>query len=215
MFYHFLYPLKTHSIIFNVFKYITFRAVGASVTAFLLCLVVGPWMIERLRELSVTNDTKRAHADKIHQFFAQKEKVPTMGGILVVTSVLLSCFLWGNFSNSFFNLSLFSMTCFCVIGYLDDTIKLKSRSSKGLSGRVKLISQLAVSLAVAVYLYVNQEISKSLYVPFFKHVSFYLGLGFIPFAILVVVELQTQSTSPTDWTGLRSVALLLPRLFLL
>lgn len=187
MFYYFLYPLKNYSIVFNVFRYITFRAVGASVTAFLICLILGPAVIKFLRKLSVTNETKRAHADKIHQFYAHKEKVPTMGGVLIVASVLFSCALWGNFSNSFFVLALISMVCFCIIGFLDDWMKLKSKSSKGLSARMKLVGQLAISTAVAFYLFWDPDVSKNLYLPFFKNFSWYLGWIFIPFVILVVV----------------------------
>jgi len=187
LFYHFLYPLKSYSIIFNIFKYITFRAVGASVTAFLICVILGPSVIDCLKKLSVVNATKRDHTDKIHKFFAQKDKVPTMGGILIVASVLLSCAFWGNFLNSFFNLSLASLVCFCAIGFLDDFIKLKSRSSKGLSAQIKLVSQLAASLLVAFYLYKDPDVSKVLYVPFFKNFHFFLGFGFVPFVGLVIV----------------------------
>ena len=84
MFYYLLYPLGEYSIFFNVFKYITFRAVGASVTAFLLAIFLGPLVIKWLSQLSVVNVTKREHAEKIHSFYADKGTVPTMGGVLIV-----------------------------------------------------------------------------------------------------------------------------------
>ncbi len=187
MFYHFLYPLSTHTIVFNVFKYITFRAVGASITAFLICILMGPSVIRRLKQLSVMNETKREHAKSIHKFFEGKEKVPTMGGVLIVLAVVISCLLWGNFTNHFFNLSLLVLVGFCIIGFLDDLIKLKSKSSKGLSARMKLAGQLVLGLLTATYLVFHPSFDKNLYVPFFKHVSLLLGVGYIPLIVLVLV----------------------------
>ena len=187
MFYHLIYPLNYYSIVFNVFKYITFRAMGASVTAFLICIFAGPITIEWLSRLCITNATKREHAQSIYKFYEHKGKIPTMGGILIVASILISCLLWGNFSNTFFNLSLVILVSFAVIGFLDDYIKLKSKSSKGLSARVKMNGQLVVSLLLAVYLFLDPEVSKTVFIPFFKSASLYLGLGYIPFVILVLV----------------------------
>ncbi|MBI4388373.1 MAG: phospho-N-acetylmuramoyl-pentapeptide-transferase [Candidatus Omnitrophica bacterium] len=187
MFYYFLYPLKSEWIVFNVFKYITFRAIGASVTAFFLCLLIGPPITRWLAGLSVTNDTKRPHADKIHQFYAHKEKVPTMGGILIVASVLVSVLFWGNFSNSFFVLALTSLIGYCTVGFLDDYIKLRSKSSRGLSAKTKLIGQITIGLALAWHLYSDPFFDKNLYVPFFKNARFVLGLSFIPLVMLVLV----------------------------
>ena len=187
MFYYFIYPLKTYSIVFNIFRYITFRSIGASVTAFLICIVLGPPVIRWLATLSIHNDTKRSHAEQIHQFFKHKDKVPTMGGILIVMSVLISCFLWGNFSNSFFVLALVSLICYCVVGFLDDYIKLVSKSSKGLSARTKLFGQLIIGLSIGFILYCDPYFDKSLHLPFFKNSYFNLWILFIPFVMLILV----------------------------
>ena len=125
MFYYLLYPLREYSFFFNIFKYITFRAVGASVTAFLLCIVLGPVIIRWLTRLSVVNATKREYAEKIHSFYAAKGTVPTMGGVLIVGNILLANLLWGNLSNRFLLLSLLVVIWFGAIGFIDDWLKLK------------------------------------------------------------------------------------------
>ncbi len=187
MFYYFLYPLSDHSILFNVFKYITFRSVGASVTAFLFCIFMAPAVIDWLSRLCVVNSTKREHAQSIHKFYEHKGKVPTMGGVLIVGSILLSCLLWGNFGNAFFNLSLIVLILFAAVGFLDDYIKLKSKSSRGLSARVKLAGQLGAGLLLAVYLFWDPAVDTKLFIPFFKTATVMLGWLYIPFVVLVLV----------------------------
>ena len=104
-----------------------------------------------------------------------------------MASVLVASFFWGNFSNSFFILALVSLACYCAVGFLDDFIKLKSKSSRGLSARTKFFGQLAIGFALAFYLYLDDSFDKNLYVPFFKNVYCYMGIGFIPFVVLILV----------------------------
>lgn len=187
MFYYFLYPLKDYSIFFNIFKYITFRAVGASVTAFLLSLFLGPLVVKWLAKLSVVNATKREYAEKIHSFYAEKGTVPTMGGILILGSLLISDLLWGNLQNRFLMLALLVVLWFGAIGFIDDFIKLKRKNSRGLSSLVKLVGQLILGIALGTHLFLDPAFSKSLYVPFFKEVTIVLGCWLIPFVVLVLV----------------------------
>ena len=187
MFYHFLYPLSDYSFFFNVFKYITFRAVGASVTAFLLSIFLGPLVIQWLSKLSVVNANKREHADKIHQFYASKGSVPTMGGVLIVGAILISNLLWGNLGNKFLLLALSVILWFGAIGFIDDLLKLKRKNSRGLSSLIKLIGQLILGMAIGTFLYWDPAFSESLYIPFVKGLSLMLGIGFIPFVVLVLV----------------------------
>lgn len=156
-------------------------------TAFLICIILGPRIIKWLSGLSVHNATERSHAKQIHQFFAHKNKVPTMGGILIVLSVLVSCALWGNFSNSFFILALVSLICYCTVGFLDDYLKLISKSSQGLSARTKLIGQLVIGISIGIFLYLDPYFDKTLHMPFFKNTHFDLWLLFIPFVMMVLV----------------------------
>ena len=136
MFYHFLYPLKDTFFFFNVFRYITFRAMGASVTAFLFSIVLFPYVIRWLSRLSVVNFAQREHAEKIHSFYSSKEKVPTMGGILIVISIVLANLLWGDLTNSYLLISLFVLIWFGLVGFVDDYLKLTTGSSRGLPGKI-------------------------------------------------------------------------------
>ena len=106
MFYHFLYPLKDYSIVFNLFRYITFRAAAASVTAFLISLWLGPRVIRMLKRINATAHNRREHAQAIHGFYSHKDQVPTMGGILIVMSVVISVLLWTDLTNSFIQILL-------------------------------------------------------------------------------------------------------------
>lgn len=187
MFYLFLYPLRDYVSFFNVFKYITFRAVSASVTAFLISILIGPLVIKWLSQANITNLVKREHAEKIHSFYAGKIAVPTMGGVLIVGSVLISNLLWGNLQNHFMLISLSVLLWFGLIGFLDDWLKLKMKNTRGLPSRIKLLGQLTLGVAVGYILCHHLNFSQSLYVPFFKGVMIPLGIAFIPFVILVLV----------------------------
>lgn len=187
MLYYLSYSLKDYLFFFNIFKYITFRAMGASVSAFLLSILLGPLVIKWLSRLSVVNVTKREHADKIHAFYADKATVPTMGGLLIAGSILISNLVWGNLENRFLLLSLLVVVWFGMIGFLDDYLKLKRKNTRGLSALVKLVGQLILGLAIGIYLYFDPNFSKLLYVPFFKDLTIGLSIWLIPFVVIVLV----------------------------
>lgn len=187
MFYAFLYPLNDISIVFNIFKYITVRSGGAAVTAFLLALWLGPKMIEWLKTLSWTAANQREYAEKIHKFYEGKKKVPTMGGLLIIASILISVLLWGNFSNPYVILSLAVLIGFGAIGFIDDYLKIRSKSSNGLRFYAKLSGQLLLGLFLAVYLLLDPKFDQLIYLPFFKSFAVYLGILFIPFVICVLL----------------------------
>lgn len=187
MFYHLLYPLKDFHPVFNVFRYITFRAAGASVTAFVVCLILGPWVIRMLKQMQALAHTEREHAPSIHAFYAHKKETPTMGGVLIVASLVLSVFLWGNWSTASIWISLAVVVWFGAVGFLDDWLKLKSKSSRGLSSFTKFAGQLVAGIALGLWLYLDPRFDKMLYFPFFKDVSLYLGVWFIPFVVVVLV----------------------------
>ncbi len=184
---YFLYPFKDVSIFFNLFRYITFRSAGASITAFLFCIFIGPHIIEWLKRLNATAHQQREHAQAIHAFYAGKKNVPTMGGILIVASVLTSMLLWGNFTNRFVWILILVMTGFAGVGFLDDWIKLKSKSSKGLSSKTKFYGQLIIGLALGCFLYFDPSFDLRIYIPFLKQETVSIGLLFIPFVVLVLV----------------------------
>lgn len=187
MFYHLLYPLKEFHPVFNVFRYITFRSAGASVTAFILCLILGPRIIQFLKQMQALAHTEREHAESIHVFYAHKKEIPTMGGLLIVASIVISVFLWGNGSVPFVWICLGVLVLFGCVGFWDDWLKLKSKSSKGLSSFAKMGGQLTIGILLGLYLYLDPAFDKLVYVPFFKNVSIYLGALFVPFVVLVLV----------------------------
>ncbi len=187
MLYWLLYPLRDSVSLFNVFRYITFRAVAASVTAFLISIILGPLVIKWLSQANITNLVKREHAEKIHSFYAGKVAVPTMGGVLIVGSIFISNLIWGNLQNHFMLLALVVLIWFGFIGFVDDWLKLKMKNTRGLPSRVKLLGQLLLGIGIGFVLLRDPNFSKLLYVPFFKFVMLPLGVLFIPFIIVVLV----------------------------
>lgn len=181
-----LHYLKDDFQIFNIFRYITFRAASASVTAFLLTLWLGPKIIRWLKSLNVTQNQKREHAESIHAFYAHKEKVPTMGGVMIVLSVVVSTLIWANLSNSFVWLLLTSVAGYGAVGFLDDWTKLRGKNSKGISSRAKMLGQVLFAVIIGFFLYMEADFDKWLYFPLVKTGAVYLGIFFIPFVILVL-----------------------------
>ena len=146
MFYHLLYPLHTTISVFNVFRYITFRTIYASLTAFLICFLLGPWVIRKLSELQI-GQVIREDGPSSHQ---SKAGTPTMGGTLIVFAITLSTLLWGNLSNPYIWILLLLTVSYAAIGFVDDYRKLTRKNSKGMSARGKLIWQTLLGLVVGV-----------------------------------------------------------------
>ncbi len=201
---YFLHFLRDYWSGFNLFRYITFRAAGASITAFLFCLWMGPRIIAWLKQVKFTSFNEREHAQQIHAFYAHKNSVPTMGGILIVLSLLLSIFMWGNLTNRFMWILVLATSGFGFVGFLDDWLKLRSKSSKGLNSRAKLIGQLLVGVGVGLSLYMDPAFDKWLYLPMIKKAAIYMGVAFIPFVVLVLVG-SSNALNLTD--GLDGLAI--------
>jgi phospho-N-acetylmuramoyl-pentapeptide-transferase len=186
LFYHFVFPLYEKFFAFNVFRYITFRSVYATVTAILICFIFGPPIIKKLKNVgtgaNVREDTPQRHS--------QKAGTPSMGGILMLLAILSSILLWGNFSNRFTVLITIATSAFCLIGFLDDYLKFVKKSSKGLHARIKLSTQLLVSTAAVLYIYFGPDRSEQttlLYVPFINFPVVDLSIFYIPFGVLLLV----------------------------
>src|SRR5258708_6037490 len=120
MFYYFLYPLHQYNIFFNVFRYQTFRSAMSAITAFLICIFFGPRIIAFLGTLKAVGSTERQHAEKIHHLYQDKKSVPTMGGVLIILSVLISNFLWADPTNRFVILVMVVLVWYGALGFLDD-----------------------------------------------------------------------------------------------
>ncbi|HOG23785.1 MAG: Phospho-N-acetylmuramoyl-pentapeptide-transferase [Candidatus Omnitrophica bacterium ADurb.Bin292] len=201
---YFIHQFSDISVIFNLFRYITFRSAGASITAFFLCLWFGPACIRWLKKLKAVTDQEREYVESIHHLYKEKKNTPMMGGVLIVGSVLASVLLWGNLTNRFVWLILFVMLWFSAVGFVDDWLKMREKNSHGLGSFTKLIGQVLMGLALGIYLYMDPSFSKYLYVPLLKTPVCYLGLLFIPFVILVLAG-SSNALNLTD--GLDGLAI--------
>lgn len=144
-------------------------------------------IIRGLSYLKATAHQKREHAESIHAFYEHKNNVPTMGGVLIVASVMISIFLWGNWSNRFMWMLSFVMLGYAALGFFDDWTKLKYKNSKGISSKAKLWGQVFISLVLGIFVYLNPELDKLLYFPFLKEAVIVLGVAIIPFTVIVLV----------------------------
>lgn len=200
MFYHFLYPL--HDIIsgLNIFRYISFRVVGASMTALILSILLGTWVIGKLQQLQVKQYI-REEGPASHQ---SKAGTPTMGGILILFSVVVSVFLWGNFSSIYVWIVLLTTLAFGFIGFLDDWLMLVRKTNKGLSSLNKFVLQVIVAVITAVIIYLIPDVSTKVTLPFFKDISPNLYVFYIFFAAFIIVA-ASNAVNLTD--GLDGLAI--------
>ena len=133
---------------FRVFRYTTFRTAFASLTALFLCIVLGPWLINKLRQFQI-GQYIREEGPKSHQ---KKAGTPTMGGALIIVSIAITTILWGDLENRFVWVVLLVMLGFGAIGWVDDYRKVVHRNPKGLSARSKFLWQSVIGLMAAFYL---------------------------------------------------------------
>ena len=177
MLYHFLYPLNTLFSGFNVFRYITFRTIGASVTAFLFFAFIAPFFIRYIRNLQI-GQVIREDGPETH---FEKEGIPTMGGLLILFTITNSTLLWADLSNYYVWLILGVTLWFGTIGAIDDFRKVSKNHSKGLSARWKLILQIIGALLIGFILYSHPNFDGHLSFPFFKTLRPDLGWGLYRF----------------------------------
>lgn len=202
MLYHLLFPFHQTYIIFNVFRYVTFRTAGAILTALVISLLLGPVLIRKLREWQI-GQSIREDGPETH---LKKAGTPTMGGLLILASIFISTLLWANLTNRFVWLALFCAAWMGALGFADDRLKVIGKSSKGLSVRTKIIWQMIPSLLVGIFLYLNpvDTFTTRLAIPFFKRWMPDLGWGYIIFVALVIVG-STNAVNLTD--GLDGLAI--------
>jgi phospho-N-acetylmuramoyl-pentapeptide-transferase len=193
MLYHFLYPLHSLFSGFNVFRYITFRAIGATLTAFVIVLYFGPSFI-RLLKRRLIGQVVRSDGPASH---LSKAGVPTMGGLLILGAMAVATLLWVDLANAFVWLVLGVTMWFAVIGGIDDYRKIKKKNSAGLSSRGKLLLQVLGAVVAGILLYNISSFDGHLSVPFFKGIHPDLGGWYILFAILVVVG-SSNAVNLTD-----------------
>ena len=203
---------------FRIFRYLTFRTAFASGTALLIALLIGPYVIQKLREFQI-GQYIREEGPKSHQ---KKSGTPTMGGVLIAIAILLPTVLWSDPANPFVWIAVLSTLAFGSVGFADDYIKVVKRRNLGLTGRAKLLGQGIAGLGVAVALIILQQFkmfSTSLMVPFakslrpdllwrwpmhFPHIGF---LAFLPFVIWVIFVLMGSTNAVNLTDGLDGLAI--------
>ncbi|MCX5832399.1 MAG: phospho-N-acetylmuramoyl-pentapeptide-transferase [Deltaproteobacteria bacterium] len=183
MLYHLLYPLHTAYSFFNVFRYITFRTIYAAITALIICFVVGPWMINKLRSLQV-GQTIREDGPRSH---LSKKGTPTMGGILVIFAIVISTLLWANLLDDYIWFVIMVTVGYGLIGFMDDYRKLTSGSSCGISGKARLTGEILIAVFFSVVLYLKPGFTTTVTIPFFKTVLPNLGWGYVLLSTFIIV----------------------------
>ncbi len=203
MLFHLLTPLRDDFAIFNVVRYITFRTAMAIATAFLLALVCGPWFIRTLRRLSVGQNIRDVGPES-HQV---KAGTPTMGGLLILFTLLVPTLLWANLTNPYVWTAIGVTLAFGAIGFVDDFLKVRRKRNLGLTARGKFLAQVAVAALVGALLPLlpaDAPFSPTLAFPFFKQLVIHLGLLYVPFVVFVLVG-ASNAVNLTD--GLDGLAI--------
>ena len=200
MLYKLIYMLHTQYSFLNVFRYITFRTIYATLTALLISLILGYWAIPRLRRLQI-GQYVRDDGPPNHK---NKAGTPTMGGFFIVLSILISALFWAEPKNLFVWLVLLVTILFGAIGLMDDYLKVIRKSSKGLRAWSKFSLQTAIALCVGIILYYHAGFDTRLNFPFLKAFLPDLGMGYIILAILVIVG-TSNAVNLTD--GLDGLAI--------
>lgn len=204
MLYYLLLPLTSEYSFFNLFRYITFRAGGAIFTALIISLVFGPRMIAWLKLKQHGGQPIREDGPQSH--LLTKKGTPTMGGLMMLLSIVISTLLWADLSNQYIWITLFVTLGFGALGFADDYLKVTKRNTKGVAGKRKLVVQFSLCLVAALWI---QHLSPENYAnqlsfPFFKNLLLNLGILYIPFVMVVIVG-ASNAVNLTD--GLDGLAI--------
>ena len=203
MLYYLLVPLKEYFIFFNVLRYITVRTALAGITAFLICVILGPWVIKMLKKYEIREEI-RPDGPESH---LEKRGTPSMGGILIICATVIPTLIWADLSNTYVRLVMFTMLLFGLLGFRDDFLKVIKKKSLGLVIRHKLFIQIGLSGVIGlilVYLGFVGEFSLHLSFPFFKKWVPYLGWFYLPWIMLILVA-SSNSVNLAD--GLDGLAI--------
>jgi phospho-N-acetylmuramoyl-pentapeptide-transferase len=201
MFYQFLLPLQDHLSALRLFKYISFRSLFAAMTALVFVLVFGQMMIRWLQKLKF-GESIRELGPQTHK---AKAGTPTMGGIMILSAILFSVALWGNFYNKYLWVVMIATMLLGAVGFADDYIKSIKKKKAGLPGRLKLLFQTLIALGVALFLYYfpsNPKEATTLYIPFINGSVLDLGHLWIAFAVFVIVSFSNAVNLTDGLDGL-------------
>ncbi len=202
MLYHLLYPLSHYSIIFNVMRYISFRSIGAFITALLFTLFLGPGFIKLLKRKSAV-ETIDEDAPEQHR---SKAGTPTMGGLIIIFGLMVASLLWNDLTNPSILMMYLTTLWLGVFGFLDDYLKNFLKAAKGLVPKYKLWGQISVGLflTLAIYFSGATEDVTALQIPFFKGLIIPLGWVFIPLMVLYITGISNSVNLTDGLDGLSS-----------
>lgn len=203
MLYHLLYPFHTTFGVLNVTRYITFRTAAASMSALALSLILGPWVIRKIREFQL-GQVIRQDGPTSHK---AKAGTPTMGGLLILAASLGPTLLWADLTNIYVWIAVLTTAAYGAVGFADDYLKIVRRSHHGLWARYKMGWQVVIALAVGVTLLLlaqNGDYNTRLIFPFFKRLIPDLGWMYIPFTVFVLTA-SSNTVNLTD--GLDGLAI--------
>jgi phospho-N-acetylmuramoyl-pentapeptide-transferase len=219
MLYYLLYEqLYRHVSPLRIFRYVTFRTAFASITALFLCIALGPWLINKLREFQI-GQYIREEGPKSHQ---KKAGTPTMGGVLIVISIVVPTLLWADLRYPYVWIAIAGLIGYGWIGFMDDYAKVTRKRNLGLSGRAKLVYQFLLGFAFAAILLVMhaygdfstamnipfvKQFTPSLLVPSLLHNPWTYVLGAAPFCIFVALVVVFSSNAVNLTDGLDGLAI--------
>jgi len=203
MFYNLLAPYAHQLHIANLFSYISFRSGMAILLSMTICFVIGPKLINYLCSMQKNGQPIREDGPESH---FDKAGTPTMGGLMIIGSTLISTLLLANLTNPYIWVCLFVMTMFGILGFLDDYTKVSKNNYHGISGKLKLLIQFIVSIIafVVVQYYAKEEYATQLTFPFLKNLFLDLGYFYMPFAMIVIIG-SSNAVNLTD--GLDGLAI--------
>jgi phospho-N-acetylmuramoyl-pentapeptide-transferase len=218
LYYFFVFVMRPHFSPLNVFRYITVRTAVASLTALLISLLLGPWVIERLREMQVKQYIRKEGPKGHHK----KAGTPTMGGVLIVAAIIIPTLLWADLRNPYVNLAMGATLAFGVIGFVDDYNKIVRRRNLGLTPRVKFALQVLTCILVGgvlLGLQARGAYSTQLSVPFLKKLhpdlvidsllghNYIWPLAYVPFVVFLVLVIVGTSNAVNLTDGLDGLAI--------
>jgi len=195
MFYYLLYPLRDTYFGFNVIRYITFRSIAAFITALIFTFILGPKFIKILANMKAVESVNQ-YAPDSHK---TKTGTPTMGGLIILSGLLLSSFLWNIFTNKYIIYMYLVTFILGFIGFIDDYLKNFRHEKEGLVAKYKLFGQLAIALLIGLMIYFSPDktLLTSISIPFLKNVYVQLGIFFVPLVIFLIVG-SSNAVNLTD-----------------
>ncbi|MEJ5283702.1 MAG: phospho-N-acetylmuramoyl-pentapeptide-transferase [Brevinematia bacterium] len=211
MLYILFFELRHKFILFNLLRYITFRSMAAFLTAFIIGMILGPIFIKKFKEMGA-GQSIREDGPSTHQV---KSGTPTMGGIFIIISVILSSLLWTIY-NYYVFVVLFSIIGFAAIGFYDDFLKVSKKNSKGVKAKLKLLFQIIVSAIILLLLYFDpfEKFSFSFFIPFYNKPLFYwpflIGVFFYIFTMVAFSNATNLSDGLDGLAAGMSIFLIIP-----